>query len=122
MKAMLRALMIFAVSALALSPAHAVSIRELAKYDQPVLVGHIMGSVEGLAAGLTAVGNKQAADCVRRWATPPAGNADPKSLTDVLTKFADTLSKLSPSSRVPNYEEVLLAAARKQCGTLLPSG
>jgi hypothetical protein len=104
------------------APAFAVSIRELAKYDQPVLVAHIMGSVSGLAAGLTATGNRQAAECVRLWAAPPAGNADPKALTDILTQFADTLGKLGPSSRVPDYEEVLLRAARKQCGTLLPSG
>ena len=122
MDAMIRWLMISAFAVLAATPVRAMSIRELAKYDQPVLVGHIMGSVSGLAAGLTAAGNKQAADCVHRWAAPPAGNADSKALTDILTRFADTLSRLTPSSRVPDYEEVLLAAARKQCGTLLPSG
>jgi len=118
MRLILCVLMVFAFAL----PAQAVSIRELAKYDQPVLVAHIMGSVSGLAAGLTASGNRQAAECVHLWALPPAGNADPKALTDILTQFADTLGKLAPASRVPDYEEVLLRAARKQCGTLLPSG
>ena len=119
---LLRLLMIAGAGLLTTTPAHAVNIRELAKYDQPVLVAHIMGSVAGLAAGLKAVGNTQAVDCVHRWASPPAGNADPKALTDILTQFADTFGKLTPSSRVPDYEEILTAAARKQCGTLLPSG
>jgi hypothetical protein len=109
------------IAALLATPAGAVNIRELAKYDQPVLVAHIMGSLAGLAAGLNAAGNREAAQCVRLWAAPPAGNTDPKALTDILTQFAETLGKLSPSSRVPDYEAVLATALRKQCGAVLPS-
>jgi hypothetical protein len=118
---MISVLIITVLGCLAIAPARAISIRELAKYEQPVLVAHIMGSVAGLAAGLKASGNKQAADCVHLWAAPPAGNADPKALTDILTQFAEALGKLTPSSRVPDYEEVLAAALRKQCGMHLPS-
>lgn len=104
------------------SSAHAVSIRELAKYDQPVLVAHIMGSVQGLAAGLKAAGNTSAVQCVHLWAKPPVGGStDPKALTDILSEFADVLARLRPSSRVPDYEEILSIALRKQCGTTLPS-
>ena len=117
---LLRAL-IAGLAVLAATPAGAMNIRELAKYEQPALVAHIMGSVTGLSAGLNAAGNRQAAACVRLWAAPPPGNGDPKALTDILTQFAETLGKLSPQSRVPDYEEVLAAALRKQCGAVLPS-
>jgi hypothetical protein len=107
---------------IAATPAYAISIRELAQYDQPVLVAHIMGSLTGAAAGLKLAGNHNAADCVHRWAAPPAaGGHDPQALTDILNRLADALTGLKSGGRVPDYEDLFAAALRKQCGTQLPS-
>jgi hypothetical protein len=104
------------------APAQAVSIRELAQYEQPVLVAHIMGSVAGAAAGLKLAGNQAAVDCVHRWAMPPSGgNGDPQALTDILTRIADQLGRLQAGGKAPDYEDLLAAALRKQCGAALPS-
>jgi len=112
------------LSLAALTPvsAHAITIRELAQYEQPALVTHIMGSVTGAAAGLRVAGNTEAADCVRRWALPPTGgNGDPQALTDILTRIADVMGHLGPASKAPEYEDVLAAALRKRCGPQLPT-
>ena len=121
MTTLLRLLMIGA-ACLTASPAGALSIRELAQYERPALLGHINGAVDGVAAGFKLTGNRQALECVHLWAAAPAsGKGDSKALTDILTLFADELGRLTPSRKPPEFEDILATAVRRQCGSALPS-
>lgn len=104
------------------APAQALTIIELARYERPEILAHVRGSLAGVETGFSMIGNRKAAACVKLWAAPTAaGTGDSKALTDILTRFADELATLRSGTRPPDYEQILAAAVRKQCGTQLPS-